>query len=79
MNLLDLPTSPRLEARVAGLLYVLVIVLGGFFLPVRGLALLYLAIGVAVVYIALGRRHGPTPLNQSVVLLLGEAPVTVIV
>ena len=28
--LVSAPTSPRLEARVAGLLYVLVIVLGGF-------------------------------------------------
>jgi hypothetical protein len=30
MQLLSTPTSPRLEARVAGLLYLLVIVLGGF-------------------------------------------------
>jgi Stage II sporulation protein E (SpoIIE) len=52
-------------------IFVLVIVLGGFFLPVRGLALLYLAISVALVYVAVRRDHGTTPLNRSVVLLLG--------
>jgi hypothetical protein len=50
---------------------VLVIVLGGFFLPVRALALLFLAIAAALVYIWYGRRGGATPLNQSVVVLLG--------
>ncbi len=50
---------------------VLVVVLGGFFLPVRALALLYLAIAVALVYIGVRRSGGPTPLNSSVVLLLG--------
>lgn len=52
-------------------IFVLVIVLGGFFLPVRGLALLYLAVSVALVYIAIRRHNGTTPLNRSVVLLLG--------
>ena len=45
--------------------------LGGFFLPVRGLALLYLAVSVALVYVAVRRHNGTTPLNRSVVLLLG--------
>ncbi|MDP9221432.1 MAG: serine/threonine-protein phosphatase [Actinomycetota bacterium] len=52
-------------------IFVLVIVLGGFFLPVRALALLFLAIAVALVYVSYGRRDGATPLNQSVVVLLG--------
>ena len=52
-------------------IFVLVIVLGGFFLPVRGLALLYLAIAVALLYVAARRHNGTTPLNRSVVLLLG--------
>jgi hypothetical protein len=52
-------------------IFVLVIVLGGFFLPVRALALLFLAIAAALVYIWYGRRGGTTPLNQSVVVLLG--------
>jgi hypothetical protein len=52
-------------------IFVLVVVLGGFFLPVRGLALLYLAVSVALVYVAVRRHNGTTPLNRSVVLLLG--------
>jgi Stage II sporulation protein E (SpoIIE) len=53
-------------------MFVLVVVLGGFFLPVRALALLYLVIAVALIYVAYARRAGDTtPLNQSVVLLLG--------
>ncbi len=51
--------------------FVLVVVLGGFFLPVRGLALLYLLLAAALVWVAVRRHGGPTPLNSSVVLLLG--------
>jgi hypothetical protein len=60
-------------------MFVLVIVLGGFFLPVRGLFLLYLAVGVALVYVALRRQHdGTTPLNESVVLLLGATALLMV-
>jgi hypothetical protein len=50
---------------------VLVVVLGGFFLPVRGLALLYVVMAVALIWVAVRRHGGATPLNSSVVLLLG--------
>jgi Stage II sporulation protein E (SpoIIE) len=59
-------------------IFVLVAVLGGFFLPVRGLALLYLVIALALVYVAIGRRNGPTPLNRSVVILLGVTAILMI-
>jgi hypothetical protein len=57
---------------------VLVAVLGGFFLPIRALALLYLVIAIALVYVAIGRQGGPTPLNRSVVILLGITAILMI-
>ena len=68
----------RFPTGVPTSILVLVVVLGGFFLPVRALALLFLAIGLALVYVALGRRNAATPLNQSVVLLLGVTAILMI-
>ncbi len=59
-------------------IFILVIVLGGFFLPVRGLALLYLAVAVALLYVAARRHNGTTPLNRSVVLLLGATALLMV-
>jgi hypothetical protein len=58
--------------------FVLIVVLGGFFLPIRALALLYLAIFVALVYVAIARRGGQFPLNRSVVYLLGVTALLMI-
>jgi hypothetical protein len=58
--------------------FVLIVVLGGFFLPVRGLALLYVAIIVALIYVAIERRGGQFPLNRSVVFLLAATALLMI-
>jgi Stage II sporulation protein E (SpoIIE) len=59
-------------------IFVLIVVLGGFFLPIRALALLYVAIAVALVYIALARRDGQFPLNRSVVYLLAATALLMV-
>jgi Stage II sporulation protein E (SpoIIE) len=50
-------------------LMVLVLVVGGFFLPVRALFLLYVLVAVGLTYVAV-RRSSSSPLNRSVVILL---------
>ena len=60
----DHPTSVPVS------IFVLIIVLGGFFLPVRALVLLVVVITAALVDVGTARHGGPFPLQRSVVYLL---------
>ena len=59
-------------------IFLLVVVLGGFFLPVRPLVLLLVVIAAALVYVGIARHGGRFPLQRSVVYLIAVTALLMI-